>query len=240
MRTIVLVLKRDRSHAETIADGARAAWPAAEVIRCQRLAAARTVLAAQRIDWLVTGLGFDDGDAIALIRELGGREAPRVLVHTGRCAPRALAWLLQWPVRGIFESHSEAAGALSAALRAVAEGERYLSEGIRWARMHRGQSGLGLIAELSATEQLVLALIASARGLKETAADLAMTPEGVRDAVHRLHAKLGVHDLAQLISEALRLGLVRRAPHGLAAVGLPLLHEAWLAARRKFRPARTP
>lgn len=235
---IVLVLKSSRSAAGAIASEVNRCWPGYEIAVARSLRDARDCLAARPVDWLLTGLGFDDGDALDLIREVCGQRVPKVLVHTNRCAPRALAWLLQWPVRGVFESHTEAADALPAALGALAQGERYFSESIRWARAHREQSGLGVFAWLTATEQIVLALIASAFGVKETAALLEMTDESVRDAVRHLHAKLGVHDTAQFIGEALRLGCVRRSPRGLAPVGLTLLRETWLSARRKFRPVK--
>jgi DNA-binding NarL/FixJ family response regulator len=138
-------------------------------------------------------------------------------------------------VRGIFESQAEPAGRLPAVLRTVAQGTRYFGEGVRWARQHREESGLGVIAELTTTEQVALALLASARGPRETAGLLAMAEDGLRDVVRRLHARLGVQDQAQLISAALRLGFVRAAPHGLAAVGLPLLCNARLT--RHHNPA---
>jgi DNA-binding NarL/FixJ family response regulator len=233
----VLVLKSNRSAAEAIRREVLICWPDASVAEVRTLEAARARLALERIDWLVTGLSCDDGDTHELVRDAGTRRSARVVVHTGNCTPRAIDWLMTWPVGGIFESRAEPADGLRSVLQVVDGGGRYLSENVRWMRARREQSGLTVIRALSATEQMVLALVASAHPLKEVAADMDMTLDGLRDVLRRLHAKLGVHDTAQLISEALRLGFVRPAARGLAPVGLPLLREAWWAARGKFRPA---
>ena len=92
---IVLVLKSSRSAAGAIASEVNRCWPGYEIAVARSLRDARDCLAARPVDWLLTGLGFDDGDALDLIREVCGQRVPKVLVHTNRCAPRALAWLLQ-------------------------------------------------------------------------------------------------------------------------------------------------
>lgn len=93
---------------------------------------------------------------------------------------------------------------LLAALRAVAQGRRYLAPELerRLGAMRRGPA-------ITVREREILALVAAGRANKEIAANLGISEDTVKRHVSHILEKLNVHDRAQATAEAIRRGIIR-------------------------------
>ena len=93
---------------------------------------------------------------------------------------------------------------LVGAIRSVAEGKRFMGNGLRYAA--RGQDDE--LSKLTAREKQVLQLIAQGRSNKEIASLLDLSVNTV--SVHRanLMEKMNIHRTAELVLFAIRKGLV--------------------------------
>ena len=93
---------------------------------------------------------------------------------------------------------------LLAALRAVAQGRRYLAP-----ELERRLGALRLGPAITAREREILALVAAGRANKEIAANLGISEDTVKRHVSHILEKLDVHDRAQATAEAIRRGIIR-------------------------------
>lgn len=100
---------------------------------------------------------------------------------------------------------------LAHAIREVAAGKRYLGQEILQALLERSRRTPDVHPDpisLSAREQEILELMATAATYKEMAAQLAIGETTVHTYVKRIFAKLGQHNRTQTVVAALRLGLI--------------------------------
>jgi len=101
---------------------------------------------------------------------------------------------------------------LELALRAVAEGNVYLSPAVSkkvvddYMRRSGDQGGAG---ELTKRQQEVLQLIAEGKNTKEIAYSLKLSVKTIEAHRAQLMNRLDIHDVARLVRYAIRLGLVR-------------------------------
>lgn len=93
---------------------------------------------------------------------------------------------------------------LLAALRAVAQGRRYLAPELerRLGALRRGPA-------ITVREREILALVAAGRANKEIAGTLGISEDTVKRHVSHILEKLDVHDRAQATAEAIRRGIIR-------------------------------
>lgn len=106
-------------------------------------------------------------------------------------------------------SKDMAAAELVRAIRVVAAGATYLSEGL--ARKLRGGAGPksdGPHAALSAREHQVFTLIFQGRAVSEIAAELDLSVSTVSNHVAKIKEKLGARTIGDIVSYAHRAGLV--------------------------------
>jgi DNA-binding NarL/FixJ family response regulator len=100
-----------------------------------------------------------------------------------------------------------------AAVRAVHNGERYLSQRIAetviddYVRQGRSAQAEDPLARLSAREREVLLLLVEGRSSAEIADSLALSPKTVDTYRSRIMAKLGIPDLPRLVKFAIQHGL---------------------------------
>jgi DNA-binding NarL/FixJ family response regulator len=93
---------------------------------------------------------------------------------------------------------------LLAALRAVAQGRRYLAP-----ELERRLGALRLGPAITLREREILALVAAGRANKEIAANVGISEDTVKRHVSHILEKLDVHDRAQATAEAIRRGIIR-------------------------------
>jgi DNA-binding NarL/FixJ family response regulator len=166
------------------------------------------LVATSRPDVLVLDLTFPDGDALPLVRDLKSRHRDlRIVILTMHSDPETVRQALAAGASGylVKGAHSQE---LYAAIRAVAQGERYLhssvtgaivDDSIRW--LHTGR--------MSVREREILVLLASGHAPAEIGRTLAISIHTVRRHIANLSAKLGLHGTNALTRYAIRHGLVR-------------------------------
>lgn len=92
-----------------------------------------------------------------------------------------------------------------AAIRAVAAGERYLSDGVAEYALADEVAGAG--AALTQRERQILKLVAEGYTGRQIAALLSISPKTVENHRGRLMHKLGIHSTAGLVRYAMKAGL---------------------------------
>lgn len=130
----------------------------------------------------------------------------RIVVLTGITAPGKLAELIEVGVDGLFSKATDNAG-LYAALPKILRGGRVIAPEIVAAIEAAPEQSL-----LSSRERQVLNLIVMGQSNKEISAVLGISIKTVDRHRTNLMQKLDVHSVAQLISLALRQGLIDPAP----------------------------
>jgi len=105
---------------------------------------------------------------------------------------------------------------LGLAFDAIARGELYLSPGVSRpvARSALAAAGANdqVSARLTPRQVEILRLIAEGRSTKEIAYDLKLSVKTVETHRAQLMMRLGIHDVANLVRYAIRVGLVRADP----------------------------
>ena len=125
----------------------------------------------------------------------------RIVVFTGVTASGALGSLLEQGVDGLF-SKASPLDAMREKLQVIVAGGRVIDETLA-ERLQEGDT-----VKLTNREQQVLAKIVAGKSNREIAEDLFLSPKTVDKHRTSLMQKLDVHSLAQLMSRALRDGLV--------------------------------
>ena len=101
-----------------------------------------------------------------------------------------------------------AASELIAAIRAALEGKTYISPSIARSMSEESAAGQILLRDLSTREREVLQLLAEGKSMKEVAAVLAISPRTVEFHKYRIMELLRVRTNAELVQQAIKLGLV--------------------------------
>ncbi len=222
----IVVVKEDRLRAAGIADAARWACPGAEVTVCHTAAEARAVLRAAPAALGLIGLDLPDQDGLDFLAiDARERWCGRILVVSARNDERTRHVLRTARIDGFFDCGREAAAGLVPAIRRVMAGGYYRPAG----GLDPLENENGSLAQLlTETQLLVFAVIGAGLDDREAAEVLGMGESTVQ--THRKHImqKLGLHHRAELMTEALRRGVVRWNKAG--KVITPGLEEA-LAAR---------
>src|SRR6187402_860322 len=109
----VLILKADRIYAEALRQYTLHVFPSARVFVAWSVAAARTILSTEPIDFFVTGAGATlESDVLDLLAQQSTKplRVQHVLVVTVRREYRVLAALRGLAIDGVFDSASERPG----------------------------------------------------------------------------------------------------------------------------------
>jgi len=101
-----------------------------------------------------------------------------------------------------------AASELTAAIRAAIEGKTYISPSIARSMSEESAAAPILLRDLSTREREVLQLLAEGKSMKEVAAVLAISPRTVEFHKYRIMELLRVRTNAELVQQAIKLGLV--------------------------------
>jgi two-component system response regulator NreC len=169
-------------------------------------AAARHVLG-HRPDVLVLDLTVPDQPAIEAIGRLraSAPETQIVVLASDRDAASAAALFAAGAVG--FVAKEVVNADLTPAVRAAAQGERFVSARVEAAMRTDGQ--LDTRGRLTARETEVLRLIAFGHTSVEIAGELLLSPRTVETHRARIHKKLALVSRAELVRYALRRGLLR-------------------------------
>lgn len=210
----VVIAKPFRLYAEALIAICQQAFPAAEVdVYCRGL----DTLAGLRehpADLLVIGLAFPDVDGLDLLEPIAHEKlATRVLVDSPRRDEYSLLVLRTARFDGFIDALSEGLEGMGAALRAVADGQGYLSPTLRENLVDRPLA-TALGRRLTSAEIHVLSVIGDGSDNEEGAARLGLTASTVQTHRRNIMRKLGVSTSAKLVREAVRLGVVRITPRG--------------------------
>ena len=171
-----------------------------------------------RPDLILFDLDPDYAAGIETIREIvKDRPGVGVIVFSMHIEDLIIESVLRAGVRG-FLSKTGPSFELTEVLKAVAEGEAYLSPRIAsrvmgWVKNRRlTNTPLPALAGLKEREIEVLSLLAEGRTTKEVAGFLNLAVETVRTYRKSLMKKLQVHNVAGLIQFASAAGLMRTTP----------------------------
>ena len=129
----VLIVKADRLYADALRQLTLQIFPKASIRLAASMESARTAVAAERVDLLVTGVGTSlEGDALDFIATCTGpvSRARFVLVVTTQHNLRLLGALRSLTVRGVFDSTAEPPERFLVALESVARGDFYWSHSL--------------------------------------------------------------------------------------------------------------
>ena len=226
----VLILKADRLYADVLRQNAESILQPAQVAIATSVATAQTLLAGERMDLFITGLGESlEGDALDLIARCKRPpfRARRVLVVTMCREYRAFAALRTLPIDGAFDSAEETPAAFAEALRTVVDGARYWSPGITRQLQHLAAAPTALFRMLTDFEQVVLSVIGDGCDDAQAACQLGLSPATISTVRRDLHRKLGVQHRGELVRVAAQKGFVRFTPDGVERPGFALLAAAY-------------
>ena len=222
----VLIAKADRIYTEALRGAVQTLVPHATIDCVARIDDASRCAATKAYDLIVSGIMLADGDALDwLAGILDSPRSPRVMVVTGRRETRVLSALHDSRAHGVFDSCECGPEELREALRLVLSGGMFWSGSARQALLSDSRSGSELLRCLTATEQLVLAVIGDGSDDNEAADRLAMSSVAVRSHRKRLYAKLNINHRGQLIRLAMCHGYVRVSGDRVVQPGFGLLRS---------------
>ena len=234
----VLILRADRLYADVLRQMVLRVFPRVQVTIAATVEAAALIIARDRVDLFITGLGTaHEGDVLDLLVRAARQSSrvDRVLVATAGCEYRLLAALRTLEIKGVFDAANELPEAFMVALRAVGAGSRYWSQSFVDLLQQIGSTSTGLFRLLTAFEQVVLSIIGDGCDDNVAAQKLGISPSTVSTVRRELHRKLGVQHRGELVRAAAQHGFVRFTPAGVVRPGFALLCAGY-HARKPRRP----
>ena len=190
----ILNAERDIKVIGTVADGSHA------VREAEQLAPQVAVLG-------IAMAGFNGIEATRIIAEKS--PAVGVLILSVHSTPVVVQRALDAGALG-YLSRECTGDELANAVRAVAAGNRYLSQGLaeKFLDHHRGlRRGEQAVETLTATERNILKMVAEGESNPGVAKLLGLSPRTVETYRLRLMRKLGIENLASLVRYAIRHGI---------------------------------
>ncbi len=170
---------------------------------------ARDLMASTAPDVVLLDHRLPDGDGVAAIAGLHGiRPSAKIVVLTATASDRVLVGAMEAGAAG-FIAKTQRLDDVISGVRAAAQGESVVSARLLTRllpRLHR-QSGGGR-AELTEREREILDLLARGLSNADIAQQLTISVHTVRNHVSNLSAKLGAHSKLEVLSIAVREGLV--------------------------------
>jgi DNA-binding NarL/FixJ family response regulator len=173
------------------------------------LASARSLIPTTTPDVVLLDHRLPDGDGVAALAELRAlRPSARFVVLTASTADSVLVAAIEGGAAG-FVSKTRGLDEVTSAVRSAAQGEVVISPEMLarlLPRLHRG--GAGNSQELTEREREVLGLLAEGLSNAAMAQRLTVSVFTVRNHLANLSAKLGAHSKLEVLSIAIREGLV--------------------------------
>jgi two-component system invasion response regulator UvrY len=160
-------------------------------------------------DVVLLDLGLRDRSGLDLLQQLTDKSIPtRVLVLTVSERPWHVSEAVRLGAAGYLLKGSSAEEVI-AAIDEVVAGRTHFS-GVVAARAVEAAGGerVDPMASLSARERQIMRMVVSGMSSAAIAGELHLSPKTVDTYRSRLMAKLGVHDVANLVRVAVRLGVI--------------------------------
>jgi DNA-binding NarL/FixJ family response regulator len=179
------------------------------VAQATSIAAARDLVASAVPDVVLLDHRLPDGDGVAAIADLHGiRPSAKIVVLTASTSDRVLVAAMEGGAAG-FIAKTQPLDDVIAGVRAAAQGESVVSARLLSRLLPRLQrhSGAGR-AEPTEREREILDLLARGLSNADIAQQLTISVHTVRNHVANLSAKLGAHSKLEVLSIAVREGLV--------------------------------
>ncbi|GAB1389078.1 MAG: DNA-binding response regulator [Rubrivivax sp.] len=161
-------------------------------------------IAARLPDVVLLDLSLPDRSGLDLLAQLAQRKLPvRALVLTVSERAWHVAEAVRLGALGYVLKGAPAAEVVKA-IREVQNGRNHFGEGLVAAAAASGDP----IAALSTRERQIMRMVVAGMSSAAIAEELYLSPKTVDTYRSRLMAKLGVHDLANLVRAAVRLGVI--------------------------------
>lgn len=177
------------------------------VARCRSLAELDDVLTSVDVDVILVGHDMPDGDVAAAIARVDRCAVPaRVIVLAGSADGRSVSRAFEAGAAG-YLLRSQQPEDVAAAIRLVRSGGVVLAPGARDALLSGARDPHGT-HPLSARERDVLRAVAVSGSAPKAALALELSPKTVRNHLHRVMSKLGVHSTVEAVVIALREDLI--------------------------------
>lgn len=178
----------------------------------QNLAQARARVATETPDVLLLDRRLPDGDGVAAIPELRAiRPSMNIVVLTAADSDHVLVQAIEAGAAG-FVSKTRGLGEVTAAVRAAAAGEAVISPEMLSRLLPKLTRSAGPEPELTRREQEVLNMLAQGLSNAAIAEQLTVSVHTVRNHIANLSAKLGAHSKLEVLSIAIRRGLLSPQP----------------------------
>lgn len=178
----------------------------------KNLAQARARVATETPDVLLLDRRLPDGDGVAAIPELRAiRPSMNIVVLTAADSDHVLVQAIEAGAAG-FVSKTRGLGEVTAAVRAAAAGEAVISPELLSRLLPKLTRTAGPEPELTRREQEVLDMLAQGLSNAAIAEQLTVSVHTVRNHIANLSSKLGAHSKLEVLSIAIRRGLLSPQP----------------------------
>jgi DNA-binding NarL/FixJ family response regulator len=206
----ILVVDDHQMFAASLAQALQAEADLLVVGQATSITEAQDLMASTAPDVVLLDHRLPDGDGVGAIAGLHGiRPSAKIVVLTATASDRVLVAAMEAGAAGFIAKTQRLDDVLDG-VRAAAQGESVVSAKLLTRllpRLHR-QGGGGGGAELTEREREILDLLARGLSNADIARQLTISVHTVRNHVANLSAKLGAHSKLEVLSIAVREGLV--------------------------------
>jgi DNA-binding NarL/FixJ family response regulator len=231
----ILILSSNTLSSAAIRQAAERSIAQADVSQARSLRDALAQVDQAPVDLLVAEPTLSDGDIFALF-SVGSpvcRRLGRIFIVADDPPLAVVTRLRALPIRGIFDAAVDDLDSLAAALGIVQAGQSYWSPAIMRRIVAKGDLARTHSSVLTAAEQVVFSVLGCGADDRTAAEELGLKVSYIKSVRRRIHAKLGVARVGELIEIAARIGVVRFTSAGPIRIGFPLLVEAWKRQSRR-------
>jgi DNA-binding NarL/FixJ family response regulator len=205
----VLVVDDHQMFAASLAHALQSEPDLRVVGQATSISEAQKLVAATAPDVVLLDHRLPDGDGVSAIAGLHGiRPSAQIVVLTATTSDRVLVAAMEAGAAG-FIAKTQRLDDVIDGVRAAAQGESVVSAKLLTRllpRLHRQGGGGG--ADLTEREREILDLLATGLSNADIARQLTISVHTVRNHVANLSAKLGAHSKLEVLSIAVREGLV--------------------------------
>ncbi len=220
----ILIVKWDLLYGDAIRRIVQDVFPSAQITLCRSGGDALDVLRRSPMALGLFGLTLPDFDGLDLLAIVANeRLVRRMMVVSGRRDERSRQALRVAHVDGVFDTFSEDATALAAAVRCVGGGGCYFSPTWREEIPCMRATAARMKEVLSMTELQVFSTIGDGSDDEAAAERLGMGVQTVHTHRRNIMRKLGISSRTELMKEAIRRGIVRIAHDHTIRPGFDLL-----------------
>lgn len=208
----IVIAEQNRIYAESLSRICLEIFLTATVLVYCRAREALAALRKTRADIMLQGLVFEDMDGIEFMQQSDANKlALHTLIISARWDEHMLVSLRSARLNGAVDTASESIEAVQHALRAIVQGECYISTTLRRYLIDE-LPGENRARKLTQAEIRVLQIIGDGSDNQEAAAELGLSITTVQTHRRNIMRKLRVPTSAKLVREAVRLGVVHITP----------------------------